>query len=205
MQETILIIDDSREILFTISEICKFQGWIPKCAANFNQAAKMLKNSSVDLVLLDYHMPGINGLEAVILIRRMNVQIPVIVLTCDENPTVMKKTIAAGADDYALKPVKMLDLVSRINVHLKYSKAHKDAAGVDKGISQVTLTCITNALEANAGFLDIDEICSDTGVKKKTVYRYLNYLTKNNQVEIQCDYGCKGRPKMLYRIKPVVF
>ena len=51
----------------------------------------------------------------------------------------MERFLEAGADDYAVKPIKPVDLVSRINTHLRYHEKEQFYSEADKGINQSTL------------------------------------------------------------------
>ena len=127
---------------------------------------------------------------------------PIIVLTVEERSSVMHAFLEAGATDYSLKPIKALDLISRIQVHLRYHEhSRMYAASHDKGISQATLQTILDCLRESSDYLDVDEIVERTRIKKKTAYRYLSYLQQQGQVTTQQSYGEAGRPRVLYRLK----
>lgn len=198
---TILAMDDNPDILYTLEQICKYQGWDIIKADSFRAAQPYLNSARVDLILVDYHMPGMDGIEAVRRIRQQLSDTPIIVLTVEERSSVMHAFLEAGATDYSLKPIKALDLISRIQVHLRYHERSRMYASHDKGISQATLQTIVDCLRASPDYLDVDEIVERTQIKKKTAYRYLNYLQQQDQVVTQQSYGEAGRPRVLYRLK----
>ena len=201
-KKTILAIDDNPDILYTLEQICKYQGWDIIKADSFRAAQPFLNSARVDLILIDYHMPGLDGMEAVRRIRRELSDTPIIVLTVEERSSVMHAFLEAGATDYSLKPIKALDLISRIQVHLRYHEhSRMYAASHDKGISQATLQTILDCLRESSDYLDVDEIVERTRIKKKTAYRYLSYLQQQGQVTTQQSYGEAGRPRVLYRLK----
>ncbi len=68
--KTILAIDDNRDILYTLEQIFNFQGWRPLLANGYEEADKLIKKEKIDLILVDYHMPGVDGISAVKEIRK---------------------------------------------------------------------------------------------------------------------------------------
>ena len=66
--ETILVVDDNKEIVFSISELLKYEGYQVLKAYDGLEALEMVEKHSVDLILLDVMMPRLNGLSA--LMRR---------------------------------------------------------------------------------------------------------------------------------------
>lgn len=197
--KTILAIDDNRDILYTLEQIFNFQGWRPLLAAGYEEAEKYIKKEKIDLILVDYHMPGVDGISAVKEIRKKLPKVPIIVLTIEEEEHIVSRFMSAGADDYSLKPVKAVDLISRIKVHLQYHEKSQYYESYDKGISKVTLQKIEDRMKGIKEFLDIDMLEDITQIKKKTLYRYLQYLVKEGRVEQQYSYGDMGRPRTLYR------
>lgn len=79
MSKYILSIDDDEDILYTIQEICQSQGWISLLARSFDEAKEILcqqGGQSPDLILIDYHLPRIDGIQAVRNIRSLGIQAP---------------------------------------------------------------------------------------------------------------------------------
>lgn len=198
MEKTILIWDDNENILYTMEQICKFQKWNPLLASDFKEAERYLKKTSIDLVIVDYHMPDMNGITAVKEIRKILPTVPVIVLTIEETEGIMEKFMKAGADDYALKPVKAIDLVSRIKAHLTFAEKSQYYEKNEKGIGAVTLKQIEDVMKGLEEYKGIEELTELTGIKRKTLYRYLQYLQKDGRIDIQNVYASVGRPRQVY-------
>lgn len=199
--KTILAIDDNNDILYTLEQICKFQKWNSLLAGSYAEAEQYIKRDNIDLILVDYHMPGVDGITAVRNIRKKLPRVPIIVLTIEEEDSIVQRFMEAGADDYSLKPIKAIDLISRIKVHLQYHERNRYYESYDKGISRVTLQKIEDYLRECHKFVDIDALEENTRVKKKTLYRYLQYLVKEEKVEQEYSYGDMGRPRTYYKMK----
>lgn len=197
-QETILMLDDNPQILYTLEQICLFQNWKPLPAQNFEQALEYIRTSAIDLILVDYHMPDINGIQAVRKIRELLPNTPILVLTIEEEETVVNKFLEVGADDYALKPIRTPDLIARMKMHLKYSERRKFYEDNVKGINPATMETNLQFFSTAERFYSVDEIEAQTKIKKKTLYRYLRQLQTEHKIEEQLIYQKAGRPKTLY-------
>lgn len=198
----ILIIDDNKEILFALSTICEYKEWIPITALAVEAGVTKFKEHNPDIVLIDYHMPIINGMVGVKLLRDISDTVPIIVLTVEEKQEIADAFMDAGASDFALKPIKAPDLISRINVHLRLKsnmasnkKAYKEYA---KGISLGTLELIENYMSELNDYTSIAAISANTGLAYQTVHRYLQHLIDHDKVNLQHKYGKVGRPKQCY-------
>ena len=65
---TILSIDDEENIRFALGELFRFQGWEACCAPTVEKGIEQFRLHRPDIVLIDYHMTGINGVEGAILV-----------------------------------------------------------------------------------------------------------------------------------------
>lgn len=202
----IVIIDDEPDIQYTIKEICLFGGWEPMVAANGRQGSELCKRYSPNLVIVDYHMPDWDGLTTVKKIREFDSVVSILVLTVDETQEIAEKFIAAGATDFAIKPIKSPDLISRIKINLKINemqqgyKDEKKQVFIEKGISPATLSIICDFLKGRVDGLTIEEITKGVNLAYQTVHRYIQYLVEKNNIEVMPMYGQLGRPKNKYRL-----
>ncbi|WP_026570911.1 MULTISPECIES: response regulator [Sediminibacillus] len=198
----ILIIDDNEDIRFTIKEICSFADW-EACEASTGKAGvELFRKVSPSVVLIDYHMPDWDGLKTTKTIRGMNASVPIIILTVDERHEIAEQFLQAGATDFALKPIKAPDLLSRIRLNMKVGKltAGQKDVFVEKGIKAETLRTIKHFLYQQERPLTISEIQASLPVAYQTVHRYLNYLAERGEITVLSQYGSKGRPKNKYKI-----
>ncbi|ADO76618.1 response regulator [Halanaerobium praevalens] len=202
----ILAVDDQQDILFTLEAIAEVADLNLKTTASGLDALKQIKNNKFDLLLVDYHMPDINGLKLVKKIRKINEEITILVLTVDESLDLAEKFLEAGADDFANKPIKTADLISRIKLHLSYSPQleHKDSAikdlDIPKGMTLKTLSIIFDYLKEKEKAETISQISAGTNLAYQTVHRYLNYLNDENLAKVKLNYGQIGRPVHHYQL-----
>ena len=199
---TILSIDDEENIRFALGELLRFQGWEACCAPTVEKGIEQFRLHRPDIVLIDYHMPGINGVEGVRLLRKLPRTVPIIVFTIDESQEVADQFLQAGASDFALKPIKAPDIISRIKLHLRLLEREQPAQPLSKGLSEATLQLVLDSLKEGEDYMTVNEVAKCSGLAYQTVYRYLQYLIQNKKVEMVSIYGKVGRPRQLFRRTP---
>jgi len=199
----VMAVDDDHDVLYTLHAISEVGKFHLTTLDNGYNALKRLEREPFDLVIVDYYMPEMNGMELVGRIRAVEPKLPILVLTVDESLEIAHKFMEAGATDFATKPIRVADLVSRINLHLNSSvNIHEldfiDDQDIPKGMSAVTLQLIIRHLEQAKEPENIDSISKDTGLAYQTVHRYLSYLDQEGVVEVDLVYGKVGRPIKRY-------
>lgn len=199
----ILSIDDDREIRYALEAVFDYQGWKALMACDVEQGLRLFEQHRPDIVLIDYHMPRINGVEGVRRLRQLSATVPIIVFTIDEDQSVADRFLEVGASDFALKPIKAPDIISRIHLHIRLMESQRRGpAGEEraKGIGPATLELIEDCLRRAQDFITVDIIAERTGLAYQTTYRYLQFLASENRVEVRSTYGKVGRPKQGYRL-----
>ncbi|GHB19953.1 DNA-binding response regulator [Pseudovibrio japonicus] len=114
----ILIVDDHRDIRETLARYLTKNNMRTTTAESAAAARKALKNSSIDLVVLDIMMPGEDGLSLCRHLVETN-QAPVILLTAMAEDTDRVVGLEIGADDYVTKPFNPRELLARIRAVLR--------------------------------------------------------------------------------------
>ena len=197
----ILVIDDDEAICFALQAIFEFQQWRASTATRVRDGIQLLQKDTFDLVIIDYHMPEINGVSGVQLIRNLLPDIPILVLTIEQDQTVADRFLEAGADDFALKPIKAPDIISRVKLHLQLARKRRSQVKNVKGISSTTLYLIKSSMKEYGDYITVDDLSQRIDMAYPTVYRYIKYLMDQDAVESQTAYGKVGRPKQAYRLK----
>lgn len=206
----ILMIDDDERLLVALRTVFQSQGWTSVFAKDVLTGLELFRTETPDLVLIEYHLSGINGIKGVEMIRELNAEVPIIGFTIDESQEVANRFFEAGASDFALKPVKAPDITSRIRLHIRLLESNRRLKDKDevraavskaKGIGVVTLELIQGAFRTNTEYLPVETIAERTGLAYQTTYRYLQHMATHELVEISQNYGKVGRPKQKYRLK----
>jgi signal transduction histidine kinase len=123
---TILIVDDEKVILDLTSIILKNRGYKVHTAADAPTALEIIESVHPELVLLDYMMPGTDGLTTLRQVRRRYPETYVIMFTGKGNEEIAVELMKAGASDYVLKPFNNQDLADRIENVLKIREVELD-------------------------------------------------------------------------------
>jgi CheY-like chemotaxis protein len=126
----ILIVDDSEANLDYLKELLLEQSYKVAIAKNGPTAIQKARSQQFDLILLDFVMPEMNGIEVCQRIKELSIQkdTPIIFLTANQNETNLKQAFDAGAVDYITKPFSNIELLSRVKNHLNLVKSRKELA-----------------------------------------------------------------------------
>ncbi len=119
--KTVLVVDDEEAILELVELHLRREGLGVLLAGSGEEALQVLRSQTVDLVILDLMLPGINGLEVC---RRMRASeamlaIPVLMLSARSDETDIVVGLELGADDYVTKPFLPKVLIARVRALLR--------------------------------------------------------------------------------------
>ena len=116
--ETILVVDDNKEIVYSISKLLKYEGYEVVEAYDGMEALQAMENHNINLILLDIMMPRMNGLSALMKVRERS-KTPVIILSAKTEESDKVSGLMLGADDYIEKPYNPAELIARVKAHIR--------------------------------------------------------------------------------------
>ena len=121
LNEHILIVDDEASIRDMVRMALEIEEFKVSDASSAHQAKAILEESHVDLILLDWMMPGISGIDFASRLRKQNLakHVGIIMLTAKDNEDDLIRGLEVGADDYITKPFSIRELASRIRAVLR--------------------------------------------------------------------------------------
>jgi len=122
--KTILVVDDEATIREVVRRYLEREGFRVQEAADGYQALDSLKESTVDLILLDLMLPGIDGLTLTQYLRQDR-EIPIIMLTAKGEASDRIRGLDLGADDYITKPFSPQEVVARVRAVLRRTNARE--------------------------------------------------------------------------------
>lgn len=146
---TVLIVDDEAAIRQMVSLALAQGGYSCIEAADTNEAQAQILNHTPDLVLLDWMLPGISGVEYARRLRRekLTQSLPIIMLTARTEEEDKVRGLDSGADDYITKPFSTRELLARINALLRRQAPLTADAPVE--VEGLTLDPTTHRVSAN--------------------------------------------------------
>jgi DNA-binding response OmpR family regulator len=110
----ILVIDDDVSVRNFLKRGLSFEGFQVETAESGETGLRAALDRAPHLMILDLMMPGIDGFEVLRRLRAADVQLPVIMLTANDEPEAQMEGLNTGADDYVIKPVHFDVLMARI-------------------------------------------------------------------------------------------
>ena len=188
--EKILIIDDNKLILRSLKESISKMGYTTLEAEDGEAGLLLVRTEHPDLVITDFQMPGIDGLEVLSKIRKLNISLPVILLTSFGDVVLTIKSIQLGAFDFLEKPIDPVKLKSTIQIALnsvKVSNSLDEVLHVDASSEHmlednilVGKTPQMKEIFKNIGRISLSKvnvlIQGETGTGKELIARLVHYF-----------------------------
>jgi DNA-binding NtrC family response regulator len=133
---TVLLVDDETEYLETLMKRLRKRNLRVNGVSSGEAALELLRENPVDVVVLDVRMPGMDGVQTLREIKKINPLVQVIMLTGHANVEVAIQGMELGAFDYLMKPANMDELLYKIQ------DAHKAKSLQEQKIARLKETAI---------------------------------------------------------------
>jgi two-component system response regulator MprA len=119
MNERILIIEDDQAILKILQRGLSYDGYTVDTATEGRSGLMLARDHQPDLVILDWMLPGMDGLEVCHRMRTASGSVPILMLTAKDAVQDRIQGLDAGADDYMVKPFNLDELLARVRALLR--------------------------------------------------------------------------------------
>ena len=131
----ILIVEDDHDLTLLLSYNLEQEGYVVETVMSGDEADLRLTESVPDLVILDWMLPGLSGVEICqrLRARGQTRELPVIIVTGRSGEAERVRGLSVGADDYVIKPFSMPELLARIRGLLRRSRPERIAEGLRSG------------------------------------------------------------------------
>ncbi|MDY6902856.1 MAG: response regulator transcription factor [Cyanobacteriota bacterium] len=119
MSEKIILVEDEIKLAQFLEMELSSEGYTVQVANDGMAGLILARESTPDLAVLDWMLPGLSGVELCRRLRATGSKIPIILLTAKDEVSSRVEGLDAGADDYVVKPFSIEELLARIRAHLR--------------------------------------------------------------------------------------
>src|ERR1700738_3099697 len=120
-------------MMLLLQEVCKMQNFEARGAVGGGAALKLAVVDDPDLVLLDWELPDITGVEVCRYLRRVGISVPIVMLTGRSDDKDVVTGREEGADEYLTKPIRPQILAAKLSAHLRRASS-SEAERLPKGV-----------------------------------------------------------------------
>ncbi len=191
-------------------------------AHNGQQALQIIRQRSIDLVLLDLNLPDLHGLELCRTLRTAGIDIDVIAVTSTRDLAAVRAAVSLGVIQYLLKPFTFRSLQDKLELYANYRRSVNRDLGKDisqasqseidrafvtlrgissatlpTGLSDHTLETVVTELQRNKP-LSASQLAQLCDMSRVTARRYLEHLTAAGAISRRQRHGGSGRPEIEY-------
>lgn len=150
----ILIVEDERKIANSLRKNFNDEGFDTSVCYDGAEALEVVSKEKFDLILLDWRLPEVTGINVCKRIRSANNQTPIILLTALTNITNKVEALNSGADDYVTKPFSFEEVLARVNALIRRNNSSKNVIE----FNNLSLNLITHILETETESVKLPEM-----------------------------------------------
>ena len=165
----ILVLEDDKELNRTVCAFLNNSGYEAVGCLNANEAYDALYENTIDLIVSDIMMPGVDGFEFARNVRDVNNDIPILFMTARDDITSKQRGFRIGVDDYMVKPIDLDELFLRIGALLRRAKIASSR--------KLEIGSFVMDADEHTAYLGDDEI-SLTSREFNILYKLLSYPKK---------------------------
>jgi two-component system KDP operon response regulator KdpE/two-component system response regulator VicR len=141
---SLLVVDDDPALREFVATALRLEGYRVVLAPNAEHLAQLITDERPQLVVMDVVMPGLNGVEALRLLRETGAEVPIIMLTARDEDEDKLAAFHAGADDYLVKPFNARELVARVGAVLRRTRSPAAEAEPGRVVAVGPLRLVTS-------------------------------------------------------------
>jgi len=165
----ILVLEDDKELNRTVCAFLNNSGYEAVGCINANEAYDALYENTIDLIVSDIMMPGVDGFEFARNVRDVNNDLPILFMTARDDIASKQRGFRIGVDDYMVKPIDLDELFLRIGALLRRAKIASSR--------KLEIGSFVMDADEHTAYLGDDEI-SLTSREFNILYKLLSYPKK---------------------------
>lgn len=136
IKETILIVDDNKEVVSALSDVLKAQGYSILTAHTGRQGLDLALQKQPDLILLDWNLPELSGYQVLQSLRDKHSETPVVLMTIYGSENVAIQAFRLGIRDYIRKPLRVPEILAAVERALSEDRLRRDKDRISKELEQ---------------------------------------------------------------------
>jgi response regulator of citrate/malate metabolism len=217
----VLVVEDERLIADAHAQyVDRVSGFAVAGVVNSGgEALRFVRDHPVDLVLLDFNLPDLHGLEVCRLLRAASADCDVMAVTSNRDLAAVRAAVSLGVVQYLLKPFTFQALRDKLERYAEYrtqmrasgevaAQSEVDrafaalrgapSASLPPGCSEETLEVVSRYMQAAQVAVSALEVGQSCGISRVTARRYLEHLTQSGVLVRRQRHGGGGRPEIEY-------
>jgi two-component system NtrC family sensor kinase len=131
-QETILVVDDNREIVAALSDVLRTHGYTVLFAFTGREGLRLALERKPDLIMLDWNLPELSGLQVLQALRERGSQAPVVLMTIYGSENVAVQAFRLGIRDYIPKPLRVTETLAAIERALTEDRLRREKERISR-------------------------------------------------------------------------
>ncbi|MGI0479882.1 response regulator transcription factor [Geminocystis sp. CENA526] len=193
MTNHILIVEDDQRLCQFLASELQLEGYEVTTAEDGMSALEKVRESSPDLIILDWMLPKISGLDVCLRLRKTGITSPIILLTAKDEIPDRVLGLNSGADDYLTKPFSIEELLARINARLRH--LHFPEKSDILQFADLTLNSLTR--EVFRGKDSIELTAKEFDLLQYFLKHPRQVLTRNQIIEYVWDFDFIGESNII--------
>ena len=173
----ILLVEDEPGLVLTLTDRLIDEGYLVETAADGDTGLERATSEHFDLIVLDLMLPRRNGFEVCRALRERDIMTPVIMLTARGHVADKVAGLKLGADDYVTKPFEMVELLARIEAHLRRLPSETPLSGTQYAFGPVHVDLRSAEVTRDGRVLDLSA----------REFRLLAYLIEHRGATVSRD------------------
>ena len=136
----VLVVDDDPMNVKLMVEALTLEKYVVESANSGREALDKIASWGPELVLLDYQMPGLNGLETLKMLRQRQNYVAAIFISANTEQELVVDCLGAGADDYIRKPFRFTELLARVKVRFRIKDLNDELQKANQRLKELSET-----------------------------------------------------------------
>jgi DNA-binding response OmpR family regulator len=134
----ILVVDDDSASGDIVARLLGREGYATRVASGGVEALRILRTESIDLILLDVMMPGMDGLQVCATLHAEHSRIPIILLTAKDDTNTRAEGMHLGVTEFLTKPINRAELLGRVRAQLHVIDLARQLETVERNLRRPT-------------------------------------------------------------------